>query len=205
MKVRITFTEPLLGTLASQTDVAKDFILGKHPNGEQPDEVSALPDESKIAVAMTTFSRTPDGLPMLWDYQIKGFLKEACHQMILMETFTKEDLKKVGLGLWQYKRTIDQLLFPQPRRIPLVLPTGTDPARLSIVERPLRAETMQGPRIAVARSESAPAGTYIDCAVIVMRANLAEFVRNWLTSGELKGLGQWRNSGMGRFTWSAVE
>jgi hypothetical protein len=37
-----------------------------------------------------------------------------------------------------------------------------------------------------------------------MNVNLVPFVRRWLDYGALFGLGQWRTSGHGRFTWEEL-
>ena len=100
-----------------------------------------------------------------------------------------------------YKKEIDGLIFPQPRQIPLILPEGEE---MGFCERPLRAHTAQGERVALARSEQAPVGTTVEFEVRMLRADLHLFVEEWLDYGRLRGFGQWRNSGMGRFTWREV-
>ena len=34
---------------------------------------------------------------------------------------------------------------------------------------------------------------------------LVPYIANWLNYGKCNGLGQWRNSGKGRFTWELIE
>ena len=41
MKVEIRFTEPLLGTLSGNKDIAEEFIVSKHPDGPQEEELHA--------------------------------------------------------------------------------------------------------------------------------------------------------------------
>ena len=68
MKVELTFTEPLLGTLAGDPNVATEFILSKHPGGiPQTDEVESLAETTEKA--STLFSRNSEGQPILWDYR----------------------------------------------------------------------------------------------------------------------------------------
>ena len=71
-------------------------------------------------------------------------------------------------------------------------------------ERPLRASSASGERVALAASETVPAGTVIEFSVLVMNPKDAETVREWLDYGHLRGLFQWRNSGKGRFEWEEV-
>ena len=99
-----------------------------------------------------------------------------------------------------YKKIIDGLIFVKPRQIVLNLSR-----ELTWTERPLRASTAQGERIALARSETAPAGTHFDIEVILLKKELSKYVVNWLDYGALRGLGQWRNSGMGRFEWQELK
>jgi len=205
MKVRWTFTEPLLGTVVGNPEVAADYISSKHPNGMQQDEVEALPVDVEADIeedtrkATTYFYRGPDGkAPMVMDYQIKGHFKGAMDAILLSEVYTKGELKKFGLTRYMHKRTIDKLVFPSPRFIPIILP---DEAEMSFVERPLRAETMKGERIALARSEAAPIGSYIEFEVEWLNEKLYEWVKRWMDYGKFGGFLQWRGGGYGRFTW----
>ncbi len=200
MKVEIEFTEPLLGTLAGNKEIAEEFIGSKHPEGTDIDELRASEClEEAIGKKSTGFARNKDGEPMLWDYQIKGFFKEACESMISTDTLTKEKLKKICLTRYLYKRTIDKLIFVFPRQIPLQLAGA-----LSFCERPLRGNTMKGERISLARSEEAPIGTKIEIEIRFMNSKLEPFVEQWLKYGALFGLGQWRSSGKGRFLFKAM-
>ena len=73
--------------------------------------------------------------------------------------------------------------------------------RLGLCERPLRADTAQGPRVSVCRSETVPAGSVIEFDVAILSKELVPYVEQWFDYGKLRGLGQWRNSGKGRFEW----
>ena len=199
MKIRMTFTEPVLGTLSGNKEIAEEFIISKHPDGHCEEESEAVPEEA-LEKASTGFSRT-DGKPHLWNYQIEGFFKEACAAMVHMGAITKEELKRVRLTEYLYKKTIDEAIFVSPRKIFLDLPNGDE---LAFCERPLRGQTMRGERIALARSEMAPAGTTIEVEIATLNPKLTDFVKRWLDYGSLKGIGQWRNSGMGRFSWELI-
>jgi len=206
MKIEITFTEPLLGTLSGNKEIAEEFILSNHPQGISKDELEAMADlPEAMEKSSTFFARNEDNNPMLWDYQIKGFFKEACSAMIHTDTMTKEELKKVRLTEYLYKKTIDQQIFVAPRQLVLQLPKGIDKDKLPFCQRPLRGQTMKGERISLARSEQLPAETKIEIEVICLNAALIDFIKRWLDYGALKGLGQWRNSGMGRFSWKELK
>ena len=73
---------------------------------------------------------------------------------------------------------------------------------IEFLERPLRAETAQGPRVALARSEMLPSGTKISCGITVLGEVISEkALREILDYGYWQGLGQWRNGGWGRFRY----
>ena len=86
--------------------------------------------------------------------------------------------------------------------IPLLLPEGGEVGRL---ERPLRASTAQGERVCLASSETVPEGTTQEFDIVVMRDALLPYVIEWLKYGEMRGMGQWRNSGCGRFMFRFQE
>jgi hypothetical protein len=102
-----------------------------------------------------------------------------------------------------YKKDIDGLIFVEPRRIVLRTPDGTDPTGTDC-QRPLRAQTPMGERVALAHSEEAPAGTYIECTFSCMVDSDIALVREWLDYGKWKGMGQWRNGGYGKFRWEEI-
>ena len=79
IKVRLTFTEPLLGTWPSNQNVARDYIASKSPDAATiEDEIAALGVDATANKAMTVFPRSAEGQPILYDYQVKGFFKDAC-------------------------------------------------------------------------------------------------------------------------------
>ena len=206
MKAEIVFTEPLLGTLSGNKEIAEEFILAKHPDGVSKEELEALANlPEAIEKSSTLFARDKDKNPILWDYQIKGFFKEACGAMVETDTIKQEELKKARLTQYLLKRTIDRQIFIKPRQIVLQLPIGTNKDKLKFLERPLRGQTMRGERISLARSEMAPAKTKIKIEIIYMNDKLIDFIQRWLDYGALKGLGQWRNASYGRFDWKKLK
>lgn len=191
LQVILTFTEQMLGTKPANKDVFATYVASKHPEGTlQRDE---LDNAENIEEAGTTvFHRDADGKPALYDYQVKGFFKDACGGLRRVTDSTSSKLKA-------YKSVIDSCIFVGPRLLKLELPEGSD---VGICERPLRAETMQGPRVALARSESVPAGTVMRFEITVLQDSLMDVVKEWLDYGSLRGIGQWRNSGCGRFSYT---
>lgn len=195
LNVKLTFQEPLLGTLPGSEDLYMDYIATKVPEDERTkieDEVAALGVDAVAEKKMTVFPKLPDGLPFVYDYQIRGFFKGSCGALRKVSKARSAKLKA-------YKKEVDQLIFVYPRKIPIQLSGDMD-----VISRPLRAATPQGDRVAIAASESAPAGSSIALQIICFDDNDMKIVREWLEYGMFNGLGQWRNSGMGRFTWEEV-
>ena len=176
----------IIGAYAAELIVAADEAEAERRMNEECDEREK---------SMTCFHRTDDGTPMLWDYQIKGFFKDACGAL---RTVPKTESGKIKA----YKKVIDGQIFVDERRIPLCLPEGGE---IGICERPLRAQTMQGERVALAKSESVPAGTTFEITITMLDPSMEDVVREWLDYGALRGIGQWRNSGMGRIKWEEVK
>ena len=201
LKVRLTLTEEMLGTKAANKDVFADYIASKAPDGDRRKE--ELDTAEHREEAGTTVFHSQDGAVGIWDYQVKGFFKDACGAMRNAD----DALSKKVVA---YKSRIDGLIFVTPRFIPIAMPDG---GKVGICERPLRADTAQGPRVTLARSETIPVGSTIDLDVVVLADKIGkgedavsarELVEEWLKYGELRGLGQWRNSGKGRFSYKVV-
>lgn len=194
MKIKLTFTEPLLGTSPANEDVYRDFIGSKAPDAASiEDEVEALGAENVVEKGKTIFPKLEDGTPFLYDYQIKGFFKDACGG--LRKVTGKESSK-----IKAFKKEIDKLIFPEPRQIPIRFE-----GEIGECQRPLRAQTMQGERVSLAISEEIPAGATVEFSVVMLSDSHEALVKEWLDYGRYSGLGQWRNSGKGRFTWEQIE
>lgn len=194
IKARLTFTEELLGTASNNPDIHSEYIASKAEDAMKiEEEVAAIGVEEVIEKSMTVFPRNSDGKPILWDYQIKGFFKDAAGCLRRVPGTKCSKVKA-------FKKEIDGLLFVSPRMIPLNMPS-----ELGTCERPLRANTAQGERIALANSETAPAFTSIEIEIMCMTKDMYDLARECLDYGALRGIGQWRNSGKGRFVWEEIK
>ena len=204
LTAKLTTFEPILGTSPNNADIYREFIASKAPDASTvEDEVAAVGADSVAEKGTTVFPRDENDRPFFWDYQIKGMFKDAC-QMLARVPGKDENGKKIKSGnesakLTAYKKVIDGLIFVQPRKIPIQFD-----GEIEICQRPLRAQTAQGERVALAASEQIPAGSEIEFSVICLNDEHVKAVREWLDYGFLRGLGKWRNSGMGRFTWEEL-
>lgn len=196
-KVEVTFTEPMLGGAPLNSDIYGKYITTKkgaeYPTNpltdtEISEELGSLPDGEKGA---TGFHRDCNGNPFVYDYTWRGYFKEAAGFLRMIEGTESK-------GLTAFKKKIDGLLFVYPRRIPLI---AAGPITLN--QRPLRAETMQGPRVTLACSEQVPEGSTMSLELVSLSDSIMseELIREWLEYGAVKGFGQWRNASFGRIAY----
>lgn len=206
VKVRITFTNEVLGTCSANPDIHSEFIASKAPDAETRDEELARLIENDgldeaIERNMTVFPRMKDDpeTPVFFNYQFKGFFKEAARMM-------KKVPKSRTSGMKAYLKEIDGLIFvygtdpDDPNNIPIRLS-----GEMGVCQRPLRASTAQGERVALASSETVPAGSWCDIIIRLLNPDDWKYVEEWLTYGQYHGMLQWRNSGKGTFIYKVLE
>lgn len=197
MKVKLTLIDEMLGTASGNPELHAEFIAAKalKEKGEEAyeEEVEAVSVDEMIDKAMTGFSRNEAGIPILWDYQIRGFFKESCAAL-------KKIPESASASLSAHKKKIDLNIFVKERQIPLNFK-----GFLGNCQRPLRAQTMKGERVALANSETVPAGTTLEFTILLMDGDDEARVREWLDYGRFHGLGQWRNASKGRFEWELID
>jgi len=194
LKVKVTMFEEILGTASANPEIHEEFIASKAPDApSMEEEVAAIGAEEVFEKGMTVFPRNKDGKPIAWDYQWKGFFKDAC---AALRKVPKSECGKIKA----YKKEIDGLIFPEPRQIPIEFE-----GEMGICQRPLRGQTAQGERVALASSECIPAGASMTFDIRMLLPDHEKAVREMLNYGKLRGFGQWRNSGKGRFTYEVLE
>lgn len=199
LDIKITFNEMVLGSQSNNKEVHTEYIASKAPDAQsKTEEIAAIGLEEYEDKQMTVFPRDDDGDPMFWDYQIKGFFKDSCSAL---QRCKGEKFSKHSCALKAYKKVIDGCIFPAPRKIKIDMHGG----KIGKMERPLRASTAQGERIALATSETIPAGSTINFKVICLSDSHVAAVKEWLDYGKFKGFGQWRNAGWGRFDYELTE
>ena len=194
IRVKVTTFEELLGTASANPEIHEEFIASKAPDAmTREEEVAAIGAEEVFEKGMTVFPRDKDGKPIAWDYQWKGFFKDAC---AALRKVPKSECGKIKA----YKKEIDGLIFPEPRQIPIEFD-----GEMGVCQRPLRGQTAQGERIALASSESIPAGATMTFDIRLLLPDHEKAVREMLDYGKLRGFGQWRNSGKGRFRYEVLK
>ncbi len=209
MHFKWTFIEGLLGTSTANEDIYRDYLASKAPNLELADEeaaaIAATSVDEQFGRAMTIFPKLEDGTPFQYDYQVKGFFKDTCGALNRLtgkdpETGKKGKAVNESSKMKAFKKEIDGNIFVFPRKIPIRFE-----GEIGICQRPLRAATPQGERVALAASEEIPAGATMEFWVLCMNDAHTKVVKEWMDYGILRGTGQWRNSGKGRFTYELIE
>lgn len=198
IKVRLTLTNEMLGTMAADPEIHREFIASKSPDASTiEDEVASIGADGVFDKSMTVYPRLDNGTPFIWDYQIKGFFKDTCSAL---QRCKGEDISKESCSLKAFKKVIDGCIFVFPRKIPINLSD-----KMGICQRPLRGQTAQGERIALASSETVPEGSTMELTIRCLSDAHAKAVIEWLNFGQYRGLLQWRNSGKGSFCYDILD
>lgn len=193
MRVRLTLTEDALGMAPTSNKIYADFIAANAPDAKtREEEIAENGIEETVNAGTTVFPKLPDGRPFFWDYQIRGMFKDSMGMLRRVPDTACSKAKA-------YKKLVDGLLFVRERRIPIAVN-----GELGNCQRTLRTDGQSGSRTALASSETVPAGSTCEFTIIMLTDEMEPIVRECLDYGALRGLGQWRNSGAGRFTWEEV-
>lgn len=121
--VRLTLLEEALGMTPGDPEIYGNWIASKAPEPENgAEEVGVIEGMDAVEDATTCFPRTEDGVPFCWDYQIKGFFKDACSALRRVPGTRSSKLTA-------FKKVIDGTVFVEQRRIPFQLPEGAECGR----------------------------------------------------------------------------
>lgn len=193
-RLKITFISELLGSQPPR-DVATAYMArriaeaGGPAEGVPEDELAMLRDEQERGV--TVFhSEVIDNVRryFLMDYQVRGFLKDTA-----LNFNGLNDVKALRSKVANY-------VMVHPRRIEL---QGIPPDyQIEYCERQVRWPSATGPRVALAKSEQLPSGTWFTCDLMVYKAGriTGAMLASLLSYGQEQGIGQWRGASRGRFT-----
>lgn len=197
---RLTGLTRILGAQAANPKVRSEYIASKAASLAKGQEETEMLPENLEEKGLTVFLRD-DGVLCLSDYVIKGFLKEALTAL------------KGQIGVANPASKVDNyvLVLPAYLRFNRGGRHVSEPSE--VFERPLRAMTMQGPRVSVTASEAIAPGWELTFTIRLVenqptpksKALTFEVIEEALDYGDIKGLGQWRNGQNGRFIWERVE
>ena len=207
---KLTGITPILGSRPANPEIHGRFVAAKAASlQKQAEEEAMLPGTPELEKALqevkesglTVFLRGSHGEIVIPSYVIKGFFKSAFGTL------------RDQFGISGPKGKVDNLVFVAPEYIQILDGHGepqTEPDGLC--ERSLRAETMQGPRVALQSSEQVIPPWSLTVEITVVENNgtgkskpvTFHEIEESLDYGRLKGLGQWRNAGYGSFTWERI-
>lgn len=116
--IEITFTEEVLGSSPNTKEIYSEFIASKAPDAASvADEVEAVGADEVTEKGTTVFPRNDEGDPVIWDYQLKGFMKDACGALRRVPGTLSSMCKA-------YKKVIDGTIFVKERSVAFQLPEG---------------------------------------------------------------------------------
>lgn len=202
-KFRLKGTDSLLGSSPSSKEIFSTFLVDKtkttaERNAAREDVDNIIENDEK---GTTIFYRDKNGGLILKGYHIKGFLKEAAKAL------------KDQVNLKSYLSKVDTYVFVMEKNIPIMRDGEQIMKPDGYLERPLRCETAQGPRVALSKSEEILDPWYVDVTIrVVENAGTAksapidmDMIEGFLDYGAMKGLLQWRNAGHGSFEWEELK
>lgn len=202
-KFRLTGTDSLLGSSPSSKEIFSTFLVDKtkttaERNAAREDVDNIIENDEK---GTTIFYRDKNGGLILKGYHIKGFLKEAAKAL------------KDQVNLKSYLSKVDTYVFVMEKNIPIMRDGEQIMKPDGYLERPLRCETAQGPRVALSKSEEILDPWYVDVTIrVVENAGTAksapidmDMIEGFLDYGAMKGLLRWRNAGHGSFEWEELK
>lgn len=189
--------------LGSRTDnaVYSEFVASKSgiDNGTLEEEEDFISVDEK---GLTVFPQDEETNEIfLFDYQIKGFLKEAFECL------------KGELNIAAARSKVDKYVFITPRKVFFKRDGEPILDADDRCERPLRAKTMQGERVALQASEQIDTPWELEIEIKLLPNNGTakskpidwDAIETALDYGAFRGLGQWRNASYGQFKWERAE
>lgn len=163
-------------------------------------------------------------VPFIYDYQFRGAFKESIAMLSKASGKKKasadddtSDLiadKYSCSGITAHKKVVDGNWFVINRKIPMFIPesfindfgeeipTYDKNGKLKLLQRAIRADTAQGPRVALTSSEIVPTGTEYYFGIRLLNIKDLNPCLETLDYKSLVGMLQWRGGGMGTFIWT---
>lgn len=139
-KFRLAGLQPLLGGVALDKEIFTKYIATKARDFEKETAMEDVENVVDSNDKVTGFYRDVEtGNVIMKGYQIKGFMKEAAKVL------------KDQLGLASCVSKIDNFVFIAEDNIPVMRDGKWVEQPDGFLERPLRGETPQGPRVSLAK------------------------------------------------------
>lgn len=230
-RVRLTLLTDMLGTKPCSSDIAQRFLQSKMTKADrmkrdltEEDKIAKANEAVEAAEKSLTIFYKEDGKPVMEGYQFMGYFKEAARTQ-------SNDKGKLASNFYagSLKTRIEEAFNVPETFVEIRLPKGYDPYETVLVdgkevrrwkqlERPLRTEFKGTTITSVAKSEIIPAGSTMEFTVELrsdtvpvssgkqsVKVDAYELLCELLGEGQKRGIGQWRNSGRGRFLAEIAE
>ena len=229
VQVEITFVRELLGLTPNNPEMYKEYLAMKAKKAtarlRTPETIKAIEQEFFRNVdgemeAMTVdencidlvdkgtliFPKNKDGLPCIWDYQWKGFLKERIEAGVNRG----DEIHIPGLGIqklgdiknWIMSSRNDLVVVDELS--PIILPDGK---QITIDQHPIRFKDQNNSQIkvsAIASCETIPRGSKTIVTFKAKRKGWFPVIKYCLEEGFDIGTGSRRTDKFGTFTFREV-
>lgn len=189
--IEIELVQDQLGTVPKDREVYVKYVANNIPKEKAEEEALGIPEaetpEDK-GPGWTIFMSDEKGIYIL-NHIIVGFLRDAGNSL------------KEQLGIKQVKSKMESCVFVTPRKIRFERDGQIIQEPDAIFERPLRGMTMQGPRVTLVKSDVVKVGAHLKFQITLLdhKEITADVLREVLSFGQFRGLGQFRNGGYGQF------
>lgn len=234
-KVRVRFESPILGSKPMNKKIFEQYLASRNPNprntieelqmldngilhvnsllrqstvglqDEEPPEDADNTEADVMSSGVTGFLCDENLNPYLDAYLPKAMFKEAW-------TSRKAHPNSLSVKMKNGKSIISRHVFirgTEPKRKTKLRLNIPNKEQVAILSRALRAETMQGPRTALAVSVILPKETWFEFYIKVLAPEIitSDHLHEWLSYGEYSGFGQFRggNYGMFKYTLSRMD
>jgi hypothetical protein len=213
-KIKLDFVRDILGSQPASDDIKKEYIAKKMMTGRTGmsaeaamakivGEIDNLNADEKYQAtieemgdkSITVFYRNKAKEICISDIQLRGFFKDS---FAFTGKENKYFKKKNGDAFSQdayYRKWIGERI----RFIDQYFPFEIQPEKMEVYQRPLRCETMMGPRVSLAASEIIRAPNSITFEIVCYDEVHKDMLVKCLERGIFKGCGQFGNGGWGSF------
>lgn len=196
---------PILGTIAKDPSVWEKHQKTKFTGDDEHAPTAVDQDGNPVDPAelgdlrgwSTFYTEEGTNHPIMYAYQVRGLFKEAGEAIkpqLRQPGKATKDGTVADVPFAGVRSAIDRHLFIEPRY--QVLAEKID----GYLERPLRAQTPQGPRVTVVRSDRIDPPKNWEWQVKILKKSKinVRMLEDILEYAELQGLGQWRTGGFGQ-------
>ena len=187
-RYKLSCVEPLLATVPAHMNVRELLNVANRKDEKRKLTISGELEGEESIATHTVFFRDDNGV-YLCNYQLKGFLKEAGNNL------------KKQFNIAALRDKLTKFVFITPRWIKIAEDTD------GVLERPIRVNTPQGQRVALATSEVIYDAVFEIEITLLQNPHKIDWkvLEGLLDYGQFIGQGRWRNGDFGRFVWEHLK